>query len=321
MPKNRSNAAGKAATGLNRLASSLPRRRKATRSQKRQYSKKVTSSYQPVQGGFSTAKQVFMLWRSHWRILAGIVSVYGLLNLFLASGLTGIGNTFESVKVNFEETGKDFSAILDGFGSLLGSTSSTTSETASVLQSTLLVIESLVIIWALRHLLAGQAIKVKEAYYNASAPLVPFLLVLALVILQLLPLLLGSTVVYNLFSGIAGTSAVVTIIALLIVLALAVWSVYMLSASIFALYIVTLPEMQPRKALRSAKNLVRFRRWLVIRRLLVLPVILLLIFGIVVLPLMLWINFLVVPVVFILSMLAVLFVHSYLYSLYRGLLG
>jgi hypothetical protein len=43
--------------------------------------------------------------------------------------------------------------------------------------------------------------------------------------------------------------------------------------------------------------------------------------GIIIIPLILWASFLVEPVFYLLSMLTILFVHTYLYCLYRGLIA
>ncbi|HSX17795.1 MAG TPA: hypothetical protein VLE51_00340, partial [Candidatus Saccharimonadales bacterium] len=73
-------------------------------------------------------------------------------------------------------------------------------------------------------------------------------------------------------------------------------------------------------ALRSAKNLVKFRRWQLMRRIVFLPIFILVVMAALVVPLILFVSFLVAPVFYILSMLAILFIHTYLYSLYRSLL-
>jgi hypothetical protein len=102
---------------------------------------------------------------------------------------------------------------------------------------------------------------------------------------------------------------------------LAAWSFYMVSSSIFALYIVTLPEVQPREALRSAKNLIKYRRRLIIPKIIFLPFFVLAVMAVIIIPLILFASAIVAPVFYLLSMLSVLFIHSYLYSLYRSLLG
>jgi hypothetical protein len=51
-----------------------------------------------------------------------------------------------------------------------------------------------------------------------------------------------------------------------------------------------------------------------------LPLFVIILMGIFIVPLILYAKFLVSPVFFILSMLSILFVHTYLYTLYKGLL-
>ena len=292
------------------------RLRQGTKAQKRVQAKK-TASKVAVPTSFSILGQVFRLFQKHWRILGGIMLVYLVLNIVFASGLSTVINNFSTVKDNLAGS-RTFSDALDGFGSLLGG-SAGGSESASVIQSVLVVLASLVIIWALRQLLAGKKFSVKEAYYGSMFPLIPFLLVILVIIIQLLPITLGAGLVALIVSALS-SSGLATFIMVLLFLPLFAWSIYMLSSSIFALYIVTLPDMQPRQALRSAKKLVSFRRLKIIWRLLFLPVFTLVVMVVVMLPLILYIQVLVVPVFYLLSILAFLFAHTYLYTLYRGLL-
>lgn len=294
--------------------------RKTTKLQKRRYEKRSTRKYTPLPGSFKLVADSVRLMKKHWRILGGIVAIYLILNIIFVGALSNIGSAVDQIKQNFEATGgKQLGQAFSGLGTLIGSSGTSGSGSASILQVFLIIVESLVIIWALRQLLAGQNIGVKQAYYSATTPLIPFLLVLGFLFIQLLPLTLGSALIVAVVSSLS-TAAVATTVAVAVVMLLGAWSVYMLSGSIFALYIVTLPDMEPRKALRSAKNLVRFRRWAVIRKGLFLPIFLLLTFAAVTIPLILWADWLVAPVFFLMTMLSILFVHTYMYNLYRGLL-
>lgn len=169
----------------------------------------------------------------------------------------------------------------------------------------------------LRQLLANKSITVKQSYYNSTAQLVPFLLVIGMMILHLIPLAIGSSLAGAVF---ANSTGLIVILASIIFALLAAWSLYLLTSSVFALYIVTLPDMQPFQALRSAKNLARFRRWSIMRRMLFLPILVLVAMCLIVVPLIMFATVLVAPVFYALSMLSLLFIHTYLYSLYRGLL-
>lgn len=274
---------------------------------------------QPLVGSFSLTWQTIKTVKKFWRPLLGIVVVYLLLNIVFASGLSSLSSGVDSINQNLHS--HSVGAALGGFGLLIGSAGSSGSSTGSTLQIMLFIIESLVIIWALRHLLAGKEISVKQAYYHAGAPLVPFLLIIAVLILQLLPITLGGSILAAILSSALINSALANALFILFFLVFAGWSVYMLSSSVFALYIVTLPDMQPRAALRSAKKLVSERRPIVIRRVLFLPLFLFVAITAIMLPVILFaINF-AAPIFYLLGMLSILFVHTYLYSLYRELIS
>jgi hypothetical protein len=295
--------------------------RKLTRKQASGKAKKEIKSRKPLPGSFKLTWQVVQTLKQHWKPLGGIVLVYLVLNIIFASGISNVSSAFDSIKTNLNASNSSgLWHAAGGFASLVGSSGASGSSAGSALQSALFVLESLVIIWALRHLTSGQAVSVKLAYYRAMTPLIPFLLVIAVIIIQLLPVTIGATVLAAIVTSVFAGSSAATVFSAIAFIALAIWSLYMISASIFALYIVTLPDMQPRQALRSARDLVQFRRLLVIRKVLFLPLLILVAMGIVIVPLILYASAVVPAIFFVLSMLAILFVHTYLYSLYRGML-
>lgn len=302
------------------MAGSKLRMRRASRRQKRQAVKKEAKTFAPLPSGPSLLRQVFAILRQNWKLLGGIMGIYLILNIVLASGLTNINAAFADIKNNFGSA----HSLADGLLSLINLTSSSgaaSSGSSGAGQSVLLIIFSLVIIWALRQVQAGEKATVKQAFYNSTSPLIPFLLVVLVIILQLLPVTLITRLVAIVLSTLISDSGTVITLTLLIMLPLAAWSFYMISSSFFALYIVTLPDMQPRQALRSAKKLVAFRRWQVLRKFLFLMIFVAAVFTAVMIPLIIYINVLVVPVFFLLSTSLILLVHTYCYSLYRDLLS
>lgn len=294
-----------------------PRMGKTTKKQAKVKDKKQIRQRSAIPGSFSLVGQVFATLKTHWRHLGGVLLVYLILNILLAGSLGNINSKVTDIK-NGLDVGSRLSNSLSGFGNLIAGVNTT--QSGSIMQSMLLVMASLVIIWSLRQLLAGESIGVKQAYYHSMGPLVPFLLVIIVIILQLLPLTLGSVVLALILSSVLTSGSILTLIFGVLFALLAAWSIYMISGSIFALYIVTLPDMQPLKALRSARNLVRFRRWSIIRRLIFLPVFVIVVMGVTIVPLILFASFLVTPVFYLAVVLAFLFCHTYLYNLYRGLL-
>jgi len=152
-------------------------------------------------------------------------------------------------------------------------------------------------------------------------PLASFTLVLLMIGIQLIPLALGTALYSTVITNGIAVHAYEQIIWLLIFLALAAWSIYLVLASTFALYIVTLPDMTPLKALRSAKQLVKGHRLNIFRKGLWLTLLVLFIGALIMLPIILWATPLTAVVFFLLGLVVIAVVHTYLYSIYRGLLN
>lgn len=252
-----------------------------------------------------------------------ITLIYGLLTVILVRGIGGsldLSGLKDNLKGGFSGNGSSLLTGVTLFSYLLGSAGTSTNPAGGVYQTVLIIIMSLVIIWALRQVLSGHKIRARDAFYNGTYPLVPFVLVLLVVGLQLLPLLAGSWLYSTVISsGIAVTELEKFTWAILAFL-LAILSLYMICSSLFALYIVTLPEMTPMKALRSARQLVLYRRWTILRKILFLPLVLLILGGAIMIPLILLITPAAEWIFFMLSMFVLVVVHAYMYTLYRELL-
>ncbi len=301
-----------------------PRLRRLSRRQKKAKAKAEAKSLPSPIGSFRLTWRTLATLKKYWKPFAGITLVYLILNVIFANVISNISTVVSDIKLDLEvgssENLSPFGSALNGFGNLVASGGTSSSTTGSTLQTMLIILQSLVIIWALRHLLAGKKIKVKQAYYESMTPLIPFLLVLLVILIQLIPVGFLMPTAATFLSAVFVTGSTGTVLSLLIGGLLALWSLYMVSSSVFALYIVTLPGMHPRRALKSAKNLVRFRRWAIMRRLLFLPIFILLAMALIVVPLILFATFLVTPVFILLSLLSLLFAHTYVYSLYRELI-
>lgn len=264
-----------------------------------------------------------VLWQ-HKKLFAGITLVYGLLNLVLVQSSIG-GADISSVKDSLSQAaGGHLGGLSTGLGVfavLLSGGGSSFNTGASAYQLILFVIASLAVIWALRQLLAEAKVRVKDAYYQGMYPFVPFVLVLAVIGLQLIPLLVGSGLYQIVVGNGIAIRPVERLFWALLYFVLAMSSLYMLSSSVFALYIVTLQDMTPVKALRSARDLVRGRRWTVLRKVLYLPLLLLVVASAIMLPVILWLTPLAQAVFFLWTMFALVAAHAYLYTLYRELLN
>lgn len=254
----------------------------------------------------------------------GITFIYGFLNLVLVQGIAGSTDT-SVLKEGLDEifTGNlgGLASSLSIFSIMLSSAGNSTSQTAGAYQMFLALIGSLAIIWALREVLAGKNVRIRDAFYRGMYPLIPFILIMFVIALQIIPIIVGSglySIVVN--NGIAVLFVEKFLWAMLYGL-LGLLTLYMLSSSIFALYIVTLPDMTPVKALRSARELVRYRRWTILRKIISLPIILLITAAVIMVPIIIWLTPLAQWVFFMLTMSALLAIHAYMYTLYRELLN
>lgn len=267
------------------------------------------------------------LWQ-HKRLLGGISLVYGFLSLLLVRGL-GSSIDITGLRASFDRTvGGHPGALVSGTGTflnLLGSSGNASgtgvSQSAAVYQLFLTVIVSLAVIWALRQVLAGFRVGVRDAYYRGMYPLIPFMLVFLIIGLQLIPLVTGAAL-YNIAIGKAIAVHLIEKLAWgLVYAAGALVTLYLLSASLFAVYIVTLPDMTPRKALRSARQLVRGRRWVVLRKILCLPLLMFVSAALIMVPVIVLAAPLAQWVFLLLVMVAPAVTHTYMYTLYRELLN
>jgi hypothetical protein len=274
-----------------------------------------------IDGGIRLFKRALGLLQMEWKVFLVIAVIYGVLNALL---VPTISSTDLSVaKDNFDAALKTGSSnALGGVGIyayLLGTAGTSNSEVAGVYRFLLALIVSLALIWTIRQVYAGQKVTIKDGFYKGMAPFVPSLLLLGVAIIQMLPLVIGSfiyTLVVTTGGLAAGQIAAWAVFAFLT----AFLSLFFVCSTLFALYIVCLPDVTPLVALRAARELVRGRRWLIMRRVAVLPIILLIVGVILLMPFI----FLVTGIAgwaFLFVLTAMLpVIHSYMYLLYRELL-
>lgn len=261
-----------------------------------------------------------LLWRNRG-LFAGITAIYVVLNLLLVRGLAS-GVDMVSLKQSLG-SGNGLNRIPDGLAATatVATSGSSFGDAAGAYQTILIIIVSLTVIWTLRRVLAGDTVRIRDGFYQGMYPFVPVVLIVMVIGLQLIPMLVGVSL-YSLVmvNGIAVHQVEKFFWIVLLIASLAV-SLYMLCSSLFALYIATLPDMTPMKALRSARELVRYRRLSVLRKLLFLPAVLLLIATLVMLPVVLWATTLAPWLFFGLSMTGLVIINTYMYTLYRELLA
>jgi hypothetical protein len=259
------------------------------------------------------------VWR-HKKTFGGILLIYVVLSLIFVKALS---------------SSVDIASLKDEYGEVLGLTgfvlnsalvadvagNSSGTEIGGLYQTIILIITTLASIWLFRQTATSkQSFQIREPFYRGMAPLIPFLLILIVIGVQLLPLI-GGVSLFNAVqtNGLATTGFEVTLWAM-IGIGLAMISFYFLSASTFALIIVTLPDVKPLTALRSAKKLVAFRRWVIMRRLFSLIVLTLIIFFSCLLLTVWTVPVMAEWVALLLGGFIIIFLSGFGYKLYRALL-
>lgn len=278
--------------------------------------------YEPLPKARKILWSVFVLLWENKRLFGTIVLVYGILDAVLVRGLSG-SNNLSSIKSSLDSAvhgigGKALTSAVS-FTYLLANSGSNSSGSSGY-EVVLLVLCSLAFIWAFRQVLAGHKVRMRDSFYQGMYPLIPFMLLFMLMSLQMLPLVAGGGLYAVILSGGIAVHLWEQIFWIVICVLPGLWSLRMVTATIIAIYVVTLPDMTPLRAYRSARELVYGRRLLIWRKFIFLPIVLLLLAGLLEAPLILFVTPVAEWTFFIISMVALPVAHGYLYRLYREML-
>lgn len=213
-----------------------------------------------------------------------------------------------------------FSSNVTIVGFMLNAAFNASGDIAMLYQLLFILASVLALIWLFRQQQAGNKVTLKDAYYRGMYPLVPFLVVLVVIALQSIPAMIGSTLYSTVVRDRLAVTTVEQVFWFLFFILLIVLSLYLISTSLIALFIVTLPEMKPLTALKEAHALVEHRRLTVLVRVIALIAILFGTYLALVFPAVFFSAILSQVVFFILTLLIVPFSVAYLYVLYRELL-
>lgn len=304
--------------GHSRPATSKPRQLKTEPYKSFHLQKRIKSPDEKTTGSFRLFGRAVAILAKNWPIFLGILVVYFILSVVVIGSLSAIDSSNLS---NFKQTlAGNFNGVLTGvalFSFLAGSSN------FGGPQLLLGIFVSLATIWALRQVnLEGYTgkIRARDSFYKGMDQITPFILVLIVIALELVPLALGAF----LYSAVVTGGIAITLLEKLsfgiIAFLLTLVSFHMLGSSIFALYISTLKNMTPVRALRAAVELVKYRRARIFLKIVFVFLVLLVAAAIIIIPLAIWATPVAPYVFFILTLVFLVVFHSYMYSLYRELI-
>ncbi len=314
--------------------------KKLHRSFRRSYREDYLRPYEGP-GLLSHAITTFRMVFKNWKLFLPLIILVAFFNVIL------VGLMSESTYVTFQQSldettsslasGKELGTFARS-GLLLLSTITTgglsqgMTEVQQVFAVLLFLISWLIVIYILRHRLAKQKIKLRDALYNALSPLLSTLAVLAVIFIEAIPLM----IVIITYSAAVRTNFLATpfyaLIYFIFAALLILLSVYLISSSIIALVAVSAPGLYPMVALSTAADLLAGRRVKFIIRLFYLIFVLVVVWIVVMLPLIaldLWLKSILpgltgFPFVSIelllMTCFSVVYGTSYIYLYYRRML-
>ncbi len=285
--------------------------------------KTIKSPHPKLPSSWSLFKTSFSIIRKNKKFF-GLMTLINCIFVFIFVRSAGASVDVVSLKQTYETIlgqGGNFASNIALFGVLIGS-SGPSGGIVGTYQIILALIFSLALIYGIRHIYSDIKKKpsVKQALYEGMGPIIPFILVLVVIGLQLLPLSIGSSLYSTVINNGLAVATLEKVLWFIMLVLLCLVTLYMISSSIFALYIVTLPKMTPLKSLRSARDLVRYRRWMVMRKIITLPILILLFFGLIVMPAIIFLPRFAELIFFSLTLFILPVAHTYIYTLYRKLL-
>ncbi len=270
-----------------------------------------------------TKNSLNIIW-SNKNAFFSILAIYTVVYMIVVQGFSSSYNSQLASSAVRGLLNGHLSGIYTSFDALsffAGSYSSSAS--AGIFQAFLVIILNLAIIWTLRQVTNGKNVKVRarDAYYKGMYPLIQYIIICLVIVVELLPLALAFTIYNFMIINSIATTIFQIFLTILITIALAILSLWLICYSIISQFIVTLPDVTPMQALSSAKNLVKKQRILVMRKIAALPIIVVCLSLIIILPVTLVLPNLVTATYILTGLFVVLFSLTYLYSLYKELIN
>lgn len=212
---------------------------------------------------------------------------------------------------------------------ILGSLNDAPSEVGQFVAVLLGLMTWLATVWLLRVIMAGKKPRLRDALYNAGAPIIPTAFVFLVAVVQLLPVALA----FIAFAAASSTGlindGVESMVFWVVETLLLTLSLYLLTSTLFALIVITLPGMYPMQALRTAGDLVIGRRVRILLRFMWLFGFTFAVWAVTIIPIILFDNWLkgvwpaiawlpLVPIcLLVVASLSIVWMSAYTYMLYR----
>ena len=221
-----------------------------------------------VPGLMHHAMTTLKILAKNWRLFLPLTILIVLANIILVGLMSQ--ESYKTFQTNLDDSieesgianvGKVAKASLILISTITtGGLNNGMSEAQQIFAVLLFVTIWLVAIYLLRHILAQHKVKLRDALYNAMSPLIPSLMVFAVLILYLIPIFIFiifySAAVTTEFFSTPFYACLFWVFASLLILL----SLYLVPNALLALVAVSAPGIYPMLALRTATDLMQGRR-------------------------------------------------------------
>lgn len=227
-----------------------------------------------IEGYVAFTLYVTGIFRKNWRMFCLMAFIYAFIMVLIGAATTQ--DTYATIDTLLKESTDDF---FGGGAGKLGqagivvlsafvSSPANLQPTQMVYMIITLIFAWLATVWLLRELLLNRKPKLRDGLYNSGAPILSFLCVVVVIVVQMIPI--GLTVLaYAALSSLGAIdSGLGSMLFWLIAAVIIAMVMYWITSSIIALVVVTLPGMYPLRALKLSGDLVVGRRLRVMFRLL-----------------------------------------------------
>ncbi|HEV2412274.1 MAG TPA: hypothetical protein VGS28_00520 [Candidatus Saccharimonadales bacterium] len=234
----------------------------------------------PVKPARWLIKETFALLKQEWRLFLGLGLLYVLIYAYIAAGTPGLSiatlrHTLQESKI----TG--IAQIAATAGTAIDGSIQTNNSNGPFYATFLTITFSLATIWAVRHIIAGHTVRIRDALYNGTVSFISTSMLLVVLFLQMLPITFGVYLYIEAKANHILTGGVTDMVMFLVTALLTILSLYWLASTLLALVAVTLPGVYPGSALKAARDLAAYRRWHIVMRILSYVVIMALVWVVV----------------------------------------
>ena len=266
-----------------------------------------------------TKQSVQFFLKYFWVFFGAMLLQFAVYMLFVHGptdfNLTNVQETIKSFFGNDTHSAASTFALL---GTVIGA--QTQRSGAAAFNFVIYLSMSLAYIWMIRALSSKKPFRLRDAFYNGMTPVIPVIIILLTISVQLLPFTIASYIYTVGRTQGVFISGLEDLVFFLIALACGLLSFCWITPSVIAIYGVTLPNMYPLHTITLTRQIIKYRRLQVFRRVIALPIIIaLLFFALLLLLLRLYpqggIWFVQLFPIFVLPL-----IHIYLFKLYKALI-